>query len=137
MTECVLATHGLTKYYGHTKAVDSVDLTVRRGEIYGLIGRNGAGKTTIIRMTAGQTLPTEGELTLFGETTPAGLSKARGPRERWWRSPVFIPICLPERIWNTIVFNGESRGVKWWTRRWNMWGCTKWERRNSKLFPWA
>ena len=91
MTECVLATHGLTKYYGHTKAVDSVDLTVRRGEIYGLIGRNGAGKTTIIRMTAGQTLPTEGELTLFGETTPAGLSKARGRTGAMVEIPQFYP----------------------------------------------
>ena len=46
MSEYLLTTHGLTKQFGHHKAVDRVNLHVKRGSIYGFIGRNGAGKTT-------------------------------------------------------------------------------------------
>ncbi len=66
MTDTVLNTKGLTKRYGPHTAVDRAELTVEKGQIYGLVGRNGAGKTTIIRMITGQTLPTAGEITLFG-----------------------------------------------------------------------
>ncbi len=66
--EYLLSTNGLTKRYGHKNAVDHVNLHIRQGAIYGLIGRNGAGKTTILRMIAGLASPTEGEIALFGET---------------------------------------------------------------------
>ena len=66
--EYLLSTNGLTKRYGHKNAVDHVNLHIRQGAIYGLIGRNGAGKTTILRMIAGLASPTEGEISLFGET---------------------------------------------------------------------
>ena len=49
MSEYLLATHGLTKQFGHHKAVDHVDLHVKKGSIYGFIGRNGAGKTTFLK----------------------------------------------------------------------------------------
>lgn len=45
--EYLLTTNGLTKQYGRHKAVNAVNLHIRQGDIYGLIGRNGAGKTTI------------------------------------------------------------------------------------------
>lgn len=64
----LLSTNGLTKQYGRKNAVDHVNLHIRQGAIYGLIGRNGAGKTTILRMIAGLASPTEGEISLFGET---------------------------------------------------------------------
>lgn len=66
--EYLLQTNGLTKQYGRRNAVDHVNLHVRQGAIYGLIGRNGAGKTTILRMIAGLASPTAGEIALFGET---------------------------------------------------------------------
>lgn len=66
--EYLLQTNGLTKQYGRKNAVDHVKLHVRQGAIYGLIGRNGAGKTTILRMIAGLASPTAGEIALFGET---------------------------------------------------------------------
>ena len=68
MTDTVLAVRGLTKRYGNHLAVDRAELTVHKGQIYGLVGRNGAGKTTIIRMIAAQTVPTQGEISLFGAT---------------------------------------------------------------------
>lgn len=91
MTEDVLVTHALSKQYGKAKAVDRVDLTVKQGAIYGLVGRNGAGKTTIIRMAAGQTTATSGELALFGETTPAGLNRARSRTGAMVEVPSFYP----------------------------------------------
>ena len=77
MAEQVLAARSLTKRYGHTAAVDGVDLNIEKGQIYGLVGRNGAGKTTIIRMATGQSVLTSGEISLFGETVGRGLRGAR------------------------------------------------------------
>ena len=66
--EYILETSGLTKIYGMKHAVDNVDLHIREGQIYGLIGRNGAGKTTIMRMISGLSTPTRGSYSLFGKT---------------------------------------------------------------------
>ena len=66
MAESVLVTRNLTKRYGQATVVNSVNLNIEKGQIYGLVGRNGAGKTTIIRMVTAQTVPTEGEVSLFG-----------------------------------------------------------------------
>lgn len=56
----------LCKVYGENTAVDHVNMTIQRGDIYGLIGENGAGKTTFMRMVCGLAEPNGGELTLFG-----------------------------------------------------------------------
>ena len=56
----------LTKRYGSTRAVDQLNLTVAKGEIFGFIGPNGAGKTTTIRMMAGVLAPTEGCVAIGG-----------------------------------------------------------------------
>ena len=70
MNELVVQTAGLTKRYGTRLAVDRVDLTVRRGEVYGFLGPNGAGKTTTLRMLLGLIRPTSGAATVLG--MPAG-----------------------------------------------------------------
>lgn len=66
--EYILETHELTKRYGEKAAASNVNLHIKAGEIYGLIGRNGAGKTTIMRMISGLSTPTSGDYTLFGKT---------------------------------------------------------------------
>ncbi|MFR5000523.1 MAG: ATP-binding cassette domain-containing protein [Slackia sp.] len=73
----VIETAGLTKTYGSRRAVDNLDLTVRRGEIYGFVGRNGAGKSTVMKMIAGLELPTSGEVSLFGERQAPGVTSRR------------------------------------------------------------
>ncbi|MBI3781740.1 MAG: ATP-binding cassette domain-containing protein, partial [candidate division NC10 bacterium] len=55
-----VVTNGLTKRFGKILAVDHVDLTIKRGEVYGFLGPNGAGKSTTIRMLCGLLDPTEG-----------------------------------------------------------------------------
>ncbi len=62
-----IAARGLTKRYGGVAAVDALDLTVERGELFGFLGPNGAGKTTTIRMALGLILPGGGEVDLLGE----------------------------------------------------------------------
>lgn len=67
--ETLVQTNNLTKQYGQHKAVNNVNLSVRKGEIYGLIGRNGAGKTTILRLISGLAKPTNGSISLFGQNS--------------------------------------------------------------------
>ncbi len=64
--EYVLQTNALTKIYGHSKVVNAVNMHVEKGSIYGFIGKNGAGKTTFMRMIAGLAAPSAGSITLFG-----------------------------------------------------------------------
>jgi len=66
MSEAALHTQGLSKRYGRTVAVDDLDLEVHRGEIFGLLGPNGSGKTTTILMLLGLTEPSGGELSIVG-----------------------------------------------------------------------
>lgn len=66
MTRTVVRASGLTKRYGSFTAVDAVDFTLEEHRIYGLLGRNGAGKTTIMQMLTGQLFPNGGELEVFG-----------------------------------------------------------------------
>ena len=64
----ILETKNLTKKYGQKEAAKDVNLHIKEGQIYGLIGRNGAGKTTIMRMISGLSRPTRGSYSLFGKT---------------------------------------------------------------------
>ena len=68
MDEPILEIRGLSKTYrGGVRALDSVDLDIRRGEIFALLGPNGAGKTTLIGAVCGLVKPTEGTIRAFGE----------------------------------------------------------------------
>lgn len=69
-------TRGLRKVYGRTVAVDRVDLEVPEGAVLGMLGPNGSGKTTTIRMLLGLVRPTEGEVELLGEDMPDGAARA-------------------------------------------------------------
>jgi ABC-2 type transport system ATP-binding protein len=73
-----IETNGLTKTFGKVRAVDSVDLRVNRGEIYGFLGLNGAGKTTTIRALLGMIRPDNGSIRVLGRAI--GINH-RGP----WR----------------------------------------------------
>ncbi|MEW6568900.1 MAG: ABC transporter ATP-binding protein [Chloroflexota bacterium] len=64
--EVVIETHELTKQYGSLTAVDHLNLKVQRGEVFGLLGPNGSGKTTTILMLLGLTEPTAGKVRVLG-----------------------------------------------------------------------
>ena len=71
----ILQTHELTKKYGEFLALHAVSMTVKQGDIYGLVGRNGAGKTTFFKCIMGLAAPTGGIIEINGET--ANLNAAR------------------------------------------------------------
>src|SRR5215472_15722047 len=71
MTDVALSAHQLSKSYGTREAVKSIDLEVRRGEVFGFLGPNGAGKTTTIRMALGLIRPTSGRVEVLGRDVQA------------------------------------------------------------------
>jgi ABC-2 type transport system ATP-binding protein len=78
MNEPILSIRGLTKtYQGGTRALDGVDLDIRRGEIFALLGPNGAGKTTLIGAVCGLVRPTAGTITAFGHDLARDWRSAR------------------------------------------------------------
>lgn len=76
MNDVVLKCKNLSKKFGERFAVKNVSFEILRGEIFGLIGQNGAGKTTIIRMITGLAKPTEGEVLICGVSVHKNFSKA-------------------------------------------------------------
>ena len=72
----VLATHGLTKSFDGLVAVDHLDLSVRRGDVFGFLGPNGAGKTTTIRMIFGLISPTSGYIEVLDHRVPGDKREA-------------------------------------------------------------
>lgn len=77
MNEVVLKTYNITKKYGDQMAVDNVNMTIKKGEIYGFIGQNGAGKTTLIRLITGLIHKSGGEIELLGANGENELNNAR------------------------------------------------------------
>ena len=76
MSEYVLRTLGLTKKFGAVTVVNSLNLNIRKGDIYGFIGPNGAGKTTVMKAVLGLLKTSAGEIELFGQTgNVSGLRK--------------------------------------------------------------
>jgi len=71
-TDYVIEARNLVKIYkqGNVKAVDGVNLSIRKGEIYAFIGANGSGKTTAIKMLTGVLDPTSGSISVFGLKLP-------------------------------------------------------------------
>lgn len=89
MTECIVSTEALTKSYGDRNAVDTVSMTVTRGEIYGFLGPNGAGKTTTLRMLLGLIRPTSGRAEVLG--APPGDPAVAGRIGALIEGPGFYP----------------------------------------------
>ncbi|WP_144510456.1 ABC transporter ATP-binding protein [Bacillus sp. FJAT-22090] len=77
MSDYVLQTNQLSKQYKHQLALNKVNLSIKKGSIYGFIGQNGAGKSTLIRIVTGLAIPTTGTTELFGESNEQQLIEAR------------------------------------------------------------
>ncbi len=97
---------GVTKRFGKHTAVSSLDLEIPSGSIYGLLGPNGSGKTTTIRMIMGILLPDEGHVTLFDGDPDETRRKSVGylPEERG--------VYRKMKVVELLVFLGEIRGVR-------------------------
>jgi ABC-2 type transport system ATP-binding protein len=88
---------GLVKRYGDLVAVDHVDLTVEKGDVFGYLGPNGAGKTTSLRMLLGLIGPTEGSIELFGRNPHVEGAKALHGVAGFVEGPTFYPYLSARR----------------------------------------
>lgn len=91
MSEYVLKTNYLTKVYKNDHALNRVNMSIKKGSIYGFIGQNGAGKSTLIRIISGLASPTDGSIELFGKRDAEDLSEARKRMGSIIESPSLYP----------------------------------------------
>ncbi|MDK2563718.1 ATP-binding cassette domain-containing protein [Romboutsia sedimentorum] len=89
--KAVIKTHKLSKTYGKDTVLSDVNITVNQGDIYGLVGNNGAGKTTFLRILTGQSQATSGSLELFCKSSQKELSSARKRTGAIIECPNFYP----------------------------------------------
>jgi ABC-2 type transport system ATP-binding protein len=99
---------GVSKRYGPTLALDSLDLEIERGEVFGLLGPNGSGKTTFIRLLAGYLLPTAGRLAIEGCDSVRESLQARA---RIGYVPEAAPVYGNMRVREFLVFMARLRGL--------------------------
>ncbi|MCI6465786.1 MAG: ATP-binding cassette domain-containing protein [Faecalicatena sp.] len=97
MRECVIESRSLTKKFGDVVALKDVDITIKRGDIYGLIGDNGAGKTTFLKILTGQIYPSGGEIRLFDAYAERELEKNRKRTGAIIETPGFYPKLSVEK----------------------------------------
>jgi ABC-2 type transport system ATP-binding protein len=106
VSPAVISVEGLSKTYaGGFQALKSVDLTIRRGEIFALLGPNGAGKTTLISIVCGIVNPTIGSVTVDGHDIR---NNYRAARAKIGLVPQELTTDAFESVWNTVSF---SRGL--------------------------
>lgn len=91
LSETILKATNVSKIYGKHKALDKVTIEIKRGMIYGLIGENGAGKSTFMRTVMGLISINEGDIELFGESGAKGLQHARRKMGQSIETPALYP----------------------------------------------
>lgn len=91
MNDNILVTRSLCKKYGENYAAKNLNITVKKGDIYGLVGKNGAGKTSLIRMALSMAHPTSGEVELFGATNEKDRIKEHAKIGAMIETPSFYP----------------------------------------------
>jgi ABC-2 type transport system ATP-binding protein len=102
---------GVSKSFGNVKALDSVTLQVKEGEIYGLLGPNGSGKTTLIRMFVGLVAPNAGTVTVLGKRMPnvAMLSHVGYMTQA---AALYPGLSVEENVRFFATINGAEGGTK-------------------------
>lgn len=94
MTDPIVDVKDLCRTFGQTEALQNVTLTVRPGQVYGLVGENGAGKTTLLKHLLGLLKPTSGTVQVFG----------------------MDPVANPAQVLSQIGFLSEDRDLPMWMR---------------------
>lgn len=102
-----IETRGLTKYYGKTRGIENVELSVEEGDFFGFIGPNGAGKSTLIRTALGLLKATEGSVKVFGHDV---WEKRSDVLSRVGYLPSEISFYSGMRVKEIIEFSASLRG---------------------------
>jgi ABC-2 type transport system ATP-binding protein len=104
----VIQVSGLTKYFGEHRAVDQVDFAIERGQVVGFLGLNGAGKTTILRMLAGDLEPSAGSIIVDGRDL---LDHPQEYRRRVGFLPETVPVYPDMTVREYLHYVGALRGM--------------------------
>jgi len=107
-TNAVIQTFGLTKRFGDITAVNNLDLTVHKGEIFGFLGPNGAGKSTSINLICGLLVPDSGQIVIQGEQA----KNNRRLRNNFGLCPQEVVIWPKLTCLEQLVFIGEMYGMR-------------------------
>lgn len=112
MDNIILQTHRLEKHFDKVKAVQGIDLRVRRGEVYGFLGPNGAGKTTTIGMLLGLIYPSGGTIELFGKPVDPNHTAPLHQVGALVGSPALVPYLSARENLRTMarLFPGLPKG---------------------------
>ncbi len=110
----IIEVKDLTKKYGEVTAVDGVSMSVERGELVGIIGPDGAGKTTFLRMLSGALHPTSGTITVNGKTFSENRQELK--EDIGYLSQV-SQAYGDLTVWENIEFFGKIRKVRDWRER--------------------
>ncbi|NOS92053.1 MAG: ATP-binding cassette domain-containing protein [Cyclobacteriaceae bacterium] len=110
MSEVVLSTHQLTKNYGKLCAVNQLNLEVKRGQIFGMLGPNGSGKTTTLGMLMGVTNPSSGSFSWFGEPATHHTRKKIGAV---LEHPIFYPYLSGQKNLelNALIKGADPKNI--------------------------
>ncbi len=104
----VIQTNNLTKIYGDKKAVDSVSFSVKRGEVFALLGTNGSGKSTIVKMLTGLLKPTSGDAKILDNSI---LQENIELKKKLGVLPESLALFEALSVWEHMILTGEIYGL--------------------------
>lgn len=135
MSETILKTTGISKIYGKHKALNKVSIEIKRGMIYGLIGENGAGKSTFMRIIMGLITVDGGDIELFGENGTKGLQRARRKMGQSIETPALYPELTARENLQVQAANGgvSNREIEELLRLMNLINTGKKKTKNFSL----
>ncbi|MFL0252457.1 ATP-binding cassette domain-containing protein [Clostridium neuense] len=108
MEEVILRTVNLTKKYKNISAFENINMTIKKGQIYGFIGQNGAGKSSFMRTIVGLALKTSGDIELFGESDEDKIQEAKKRIGCLIESPAFYE---DESVYINLNINRIQKGI--------------------------
>ncbi len=110
----MITAHGLTRFYGETLAVENVSFSISPGEIVGLLGHNGAGKSTILKLITGALEPDEGKVLLDGENMDPDSQDAKS---KIGYLPENLPLYMDMQVVDYLDYMASVRGLTGETAR--------------------
>ncbi len=108
MTDVMIQATGLTKNFGHVRALDNVNFEVRKGEVVGFLGPNGAGKSTTMRILTCFISPTSGSATVHGHDV---FDDPLAVRQTLGYLPQRAPLYTDMNVWEYLEFASQIRGL--------------------------
>ena len=134
--DLVLHASGISKSYAGVQALKGVSFDLRRGEVHALVGENGAGKSTFIKIVTGAVAADSGTLTVFGRPVPhntPALARSLGVAAIYQQPSLFGDLTVAENIGLSLETGGLWRRVNWRERE--RFACQVLERAGSSLDP--